>query len=77
MSPSEWKGSCFPENLRRKKQDKGTAQRDSDHSPLAWLSSLSRPLLASAPTANSRSVRWVTTQAKMKAVRNERERINA
>lgn len=28
-------------------------------------------------TPSSRSVRWVTTQAKMKAVRKERERMNA
>lgn len=55
------------------------AQRDGDHSSTAWLSWLARPLLVSTPIAitNSRSVRWVTTQAKMKAVRNERERINA
>lgn len=77
MSPSEWRGSCFPESLQETGED--TAQRDGDHSSLAWLSWLARPLPVLAPTAtaNSRSVRWVTTQAKMKAVRNERERINA
>lgn len=78
MSPSEWRGSCFPESLGKKKTGQGTAQRDGDRSPLTWLSLLARPSpLPPTPSPHSRSVRWVTTQAKMKAVRNERERINA
>lgn len=77
MSPSEWRGSCFPESLGRKKQERtqlsGMATPGPQPLSLAELATLCGP----TATAHSRSVRWVTTQAKMKAVRNDRERINA
>lgn len=69
-------GSCFPESLGRKK---GAGEewrlRDGGQGALSWLrlprASRSAPAHRTI-TPNSRRIRWVTTQAKMKAVRKER-----
>lgn len=66
VSPSEWRGSCFPESLGRKRQERAQLQGWWPGGALSWLRTLSppaQPRPTRTITPSSSSVRWVTTQA--------------